>query len=123
VDSTSKGRRPRLLHRSGLPDFSWYNTSKREKEYPITIKYTKWPQNIPNDHKINLCNDHKMFQYFQLQDPPKLTQIGIFGLKKMPSGNPGIHRYPTSSIARPPKINPNWDFWFEKNAIWQPWHT
>jgi hypothetical protein len=24
-----------------------------------------------------------------LQDPPKFTQIGIFGLKNMPSGNPG----------------------------------
>jgi hypothetical protein len=29
-----------------------------------------------------------MDQHLQLQDPPKFTQIGIFGLKKMPSGNP-----------------------------------
>jgi hypothetical protein len=36
-------------------------------------KYTKWPENIPNGHKIS--------QHFPLQDPPKFTQIGIFGLK------------------------------------------
>jgi hypothetical protein len=36
-------------------------------------KYTKWSENIPNGHKI--------YRHFQLQDPPKLTQIGIFGLK------------------------------------------
>jgi hypothetical protein len=29
----------------GLPDVSWYNIPKWEK-------YTKWPQNIPNGHKI-----------------------------------------------------------------------
>jgi hypothetical protein len=29
----------------GLPDFSRYNIPKRGK-------YTKWPQNIPNGHKI-----------------------------------------------------------------------
>jgi hypothetical protein len=27
---------------------------------------------------------------------------------------------PTPSIARPSNIYPNWDFWFEKNTIWQP---
>jgi hypothetical protein len=39
----------------------------------VATKYTKWPHNIPNGHKIN--------QQFPLQDPPKFTQIGIFGLK------------------------------------------
>jgi hypothetical protein len=29
-----------------------------------------------------------MYQHFPLQDPPKYTQIWIFGLKKVPSGNP-----------------------------------
>jgi hypothetical protein len=27
----------------------------------------------------------------------------------------------TSSIAGPTTIYPNWDFWFEKNTIWQHW--
>jgi hypothetical protein len=58
----------------GLPDFSWYNIPKRGKMYQITIKYIKWPQNISNGHKI--------YQQFPLQDPPKFTQIGIFGLKR-----------------------------------------
>jgi hypothetical protein len=35
--------------------------------------YTQWSQNIPNGHKI--------YQRLPLQDPPKLNQIGIFGLK------------------------------------------
>jgi hypothetical protein len=29
---------------------------------------------------------------------------------------------PTSSIARPSKINPIWDVWFENKDIWQPLH-
>jgi uncharacterized protein YpbB len=75
--------------------------------------YTKWPQNIPNDHKIyqmyknytkrpqnipnvqklyqttimytkwllNIPNGHKIYLHFPFQGPPKLTQIGTFGLK------------------------------------------
>jgi hypothetical protein len=27
-------------------------------------------------------NGHKIYQHLPLQDPPKFTQIGIFGLKK-----------------------------------------
>jgi hypothetical protein len=52
---------------------------------PNAIKYTKWPENRPNGHKI--------YQYLPFQDPPKFTQIVIFGLENKPSGNPG---------ARPP---------------------
>jgi hypothetical protein len=38
-------------------------------------KFTEWPQNI--------------YQHLPLQDPPKFTQMGIFGLKiYVPSGNP-----------------------------------
>jgi hypothetical protein len=33
-------------------------------------KYNKLPPNI-----------HKIYQHLPLQDPPKFTQIGIFGLK------------------------------------------
>jgi hypothetical protein len=62
-----------------LPDFSWYNVPNDEnvpndhKIYQNATKYTKWSENIPNGHKIYL--------HFPLQDPPKLTQIGVFGLK------------------------------------------
>jgi hypothetical protein len=41
--------------------------------YSITIKYTKWPQNIPNCRKID--------QQLPLQGTIKFTQIGSFGLK------------------------------------------
>jgi hypothetical protein len=37
---------------AGLPDFSWYNIPKRGKTYQITIKYSKWPQNILTGSKI-----------------------------------------------------------------------
>jgi hypothetical protein len=43
---------------TGLPDFPWHYIPKRGKIYQITttlpngIKYTKWPQNILNGHKI-----------------------------------------------------------------------
>jgi hypothetical protein len=54
----------------------------------ITIKYTKWPQNIPHCRKIDLPAV-KIYQHLPLQEPTKFTQIGIFGLKTVPSGNPG----------------------------------
>jgi hypothetical protein len=44
-------RRYHYIFRPGLPDLSWYNIPKRGKN-KITVKYTKWPQNIPNGHKI-----------------------------------------------------------------------
>jgi hypothetical protein len=37
-------------------------------------------QNIPNGHRV--------YQHLLMQDTPKFIQIGIFGLKNMPSGNP-----------------------------------
>jgi hypothetical protein len=36
----------------------------------MTIKYIKWQPNV-----------NKIYQHIQLQDPPKFTQIAIFGLK------------------------------------------
>jgi hypothetical protein len=62
---------------AGLPDFSWYIIPKRGK-------YTKLPQNIPTAHRIfqmpvKRPNVHKIYRHLQLQDPPKLTQFGIFG--------------------------------------------
>jgi hypothetical protein len=71
-----------VLLQSGMPDFPWYNIPKWEKytklpqtigTYVTAIKYTKRPQYRPNVHKI--------YQHLPLQDPPKFTQIGIFGLK------------------------------------------
>jgi hypothetical protein len=63
------------------------------KDEKMTAKYPKWPQNIPIEWKIyqmatkytncteNLPNDHKIYQHLPLQDPPKFTQIDIFGKK------------------------------------------
>jgi hypothetical protein len=79
--------------------FFWYNIPKREK-------YTKWPQNVPNDHKMyqmttkctmwpqNVPNDHKMY----------LMTINYTKLS---------YNIPTSYITRPSQIYPKWYFWFE----------
>jgi hypothetical protein len=58
------------------------NTPNEHNIHQSVLKYTKWPENWPNGHKICM---------------------------------------PVSSIVRPSKIYPNWDFWFEKYTIWQPW--
>jgi hypothetical protein len=47
----------------------------------MAIKYTKWPQNIPNGRKICRLNGHAVFQHLPLHEPPKFTQTVIFGLK------------------------------------------
>jgi hypothetical protein len=39
----------------------------------MATNYTKWSQNRPNGHK--------MYQHLPLQEPPKFTQLVIFGLK------------------------------------------
>jgi hypothetical protein len=39
----------------------------------MSIKRTKWLKNRPNVHEI--------FHHLPLQDPQKITQIWIFGLK------------------------------------------
>jgi predicted secreted protein len=63
-----------------LPDFSLRNIPKtggnvqnNHKIFKMATKYTKWQLNRPKGHKI--------YQHLPLQDPPKFTQIGIFGLK------------------------------------------
>jgi hypothetical protein len=58
----------------GLPDFSSYDIPRK---------------NIPNNHEIPtytkcsqyMANDHELYQHLLLRDPPKFTQIWIFGLK------------------------------------------
>jgi hypothetical protein len=47
------------------------------KIYKMTIKYTEWPYNRPNGHKICIC----LYQHFSFQDHPKFTQNWDFGLK------------------------------------------
>jgi hypothetical protein len=49
------------------------NIPNGHKLYQMAIKYFQWPLHGPNSPKI--------YQHFPLQDPPKFTQIGIFGLK------------------------------------------
>jgi hypothetical protein len=65
-------------HKNIPPDNAIF-TKKIPNEYKIyrmttqcLPKNTKWPQNILNGHKI--------YQHLPLQDSPKFTQIGIFGL-------------------------------------------
>jgi hypothetical protein len=64
-----------------LPDLFWYNVPKRKKICQVTIKYLQWSQNIPNGWKKCRPNGHKIYQHLPLQDPPRFTQIGIFGSK------------------------------------------
>jgi hypothetical protein len=45
------------------------------------VKYTKWPQSIPNGQKIDQIDIKYVYRHLPLQVPPKFTQIGIFGLK------------------------------------------
>jgi hypothetical protein len=67
--------------RPGLPDFFGTKTK--------TEKYTKSPRTIPNVPKMSVTKVRKMDQVSikkiypnpSLQDPPKFTQIWIFGLK------------------------------------------
>jgi hypothetical protein len=45
-------------------------------------------KNIPNNYKIYQLA-RKVYRHRRLQDPPKFTQTGIFGVKIcMPAGNP-----------------------------------
>jgi hypothetical protein len=68
-----------MLDKPGLPDFYRYNMPKQEK-------YTKGPQNVPNGYKmfhlaVNRQKWPFKYKHIRLQDLPKFTQIGIFGLK------------------------------------------
>jgi hypothetical protein len=53
--------------------FFMVQRTKTGKIYQMTSKHTTWPYNRPNGLKIH--------QYLLLQDDPKFTEIGIFGLK------------------------------------------
>jgi hypothetical protein len=59
--------------RAGLPDFFLVQNTKTGKIYEVTRNYINRPENGPSVHKI--------YQHLSVQDPPKFTQIWIFGLK------------------------------------------
>jgi hypothetical protein len=78
--------------KTGLPDFSWYNIPKRGKNYTKLLKIYQITNNIP------------IF--------PKYT--------KLPHNIPNAHTIiPTSSLGRPSKNYPNFDFWFI--WLWSVW--
>jgi hypothetical protein len=64
-----------------LPDFSLYNIPKREK-------YTKWPLNVPNGHKIQHLD--KIIQKIpasSIARPSKIYTNLDFWFENIPSGN------------------------------------
>jgi hypothetical protein len=62
-----------ILEYTGVARFFLVQHTKTGKMYQIAIKYTKWRENWPNGYTI--------YHHLPLQDPPKFTQVGIFGLK------------------------------------------
>jgi hypothetical protein len=61
---------------AGMPDFSWCNLPKREKNIPNDHKILQSPLSKQNCFKI-YSNCHKIYQHISLH----LPQIGTFGLK------------------------------------------
>jgi hypothetical protein len=45
---------------------------------------------MPNGHKIKKMAIKYRYKHLPLQDPPKITQIGIFWFGNIPSGNPAL---------------------------------
>jgi hypothetical protein len=56
------------------------NIPNGHKIYQMATKYTKWPQNIENGHKIDQMVK-KYINIFHCKTLQNLTQILIFGLK------------------------------------------
>jgi hypothetical protein len=54
----------------------------------MATKHTKWPQNIPNGHKIDQMALKYIYQNILFKDYTKFTQTGI-----IPSGNTGQNIY------------------------------
>jgi hypothetical protein len=79
-----------LPSNSGLPDFSWSKLTKRGKVFQIITKYTKWPKNISNGHKIDqmVIKYTKIFHSKTLQNLPKFC---FFWFENKPSGNPAFY--------------------------------
>jgi hypothetical protein len=53
-----------------------------------TYQNGKWPQNIPNGHKIQ--------QHLPSKGPPKFTQIWTYWFENKPFGNTGLKLYQIS---------------------------
>jgi hypothetical protein len=72
----------------------------------MATKYTKWPQNIPNGHKIyQMATKYTKWP----QNIPTGSEIDQTAKKLL------------SFLSRHSKIYPNWNFWFENMyTIWQP---
>jgi hypothetical protein len=65
---------------SGLPDFSWSESTKTGKVYQMTTNYTKRPYIIPNGNKLY----QMAVKYANIFHPKALQNIpkyGFFGLK------------------------------------------
>jgi hypothetical protein len=75
-----------LAINAGLPDFSRYDIPKREKIFQLTIKYSQWPQNIPNGSEIEQVDikGTNIIHCKTLEFYPNW----IFLFENMPSGNP-----------------------------------
>jgi hypothetical protein len=66
--------------------------TKTWKIYQMTTKYTKIPYNTYTKWPENLPNDHRIYYNLQWQEPSKYTQIGILGLKINHLANPDRHK-------------------------------
>jgi hypothetical protein len=78
---------------------TYIHYAKTGKNLPINHTIYQMEQNIPNSRKIDQIAI-KIYQHLQLQDPKKLTQIGISGLKTCHPATPGealFHRNATSA--------------------------
>jgi hypothetical protein len=64
-----------MMRWPGLPDFSWDNIPKEEKIQQTSTKYTKFPQNTPNDRLMTAkCNN--IFHSKVFQNIPKFVIFG-----------------------------------------------
>jgi hypothetical protein len=127
VVALKRSSKPDLQHlrHLRLPDFAKYNIPKQgkytkrpqnipndHKKYQTTTKYTKRPQNIPNDHKI----DQKDIKYSKW--PLNLTKIlgsnafpnSYAWYANIPSGNPGDDHRSDASRAFFIALSPPHDF-------------
>jgi hypothetical protein len=69
-----------------------------DTKYQNVEKSTKLPLNIPNSRKIDKIAIKYIYRLLPVQDPPKFTQIGIFGFENIPSGNPAWQSYGTTAF-------------------------
>jgi hypothetical protein len=63
-----------------------------EKETKLTTNYTKRPLKTPDDLKIP--NGHNIYKILHSKAFKSIPKIGIFGMKNIPSGNPGVVNAP-----------------------------